>query len=290
MIRSYMRADGRYLAAIHNTVFPNSRHTPLSFGEFVAGTKALGGSVWIIEDSVIAGYGSVTPVPGLSGLAELDGCIATDRQRQGLGSALLTSMLQNLKGSTISQVAYGVEKIASPTALFFEKHHFFVEHEEWILAYFAGTKMAQWGRPDKVTIKTFTRNTAVTQFCNLYQKSFSGLPWDQPYSVDEVQDTLDYAADLQFLMLDGEAIGFAWTKLDAQGRGVIEPLGIIPPYQNRGYGRYLLTSTMRLLLNKGAKRIEIGAWRSNERAVELYRSVGYQHVKTITYLAYNLSE
>jgi ribosomal protein S18 acetylase RimI-like enzyme len=97
------------------------------------------------------------------------------------------------------------------------------------------------------------------------------------------------ASDILFLTLEGEAIGFAWTRRDAERRGVVEPLGIIPHYQNRGYGRCLLTTAMRILVDRGAQRIEIGAWHNNLQAIELYRSVGFEPVKTITYLAYNLS-
>ncbi len=77
-------------------------------------------------------------------------------------------------------------------------------------------------------------------------------------------------------------------RLDSEGTGIVEPLGILPAYQNQGYGRCLLTAAMRVLAQRGAERIEIGAWRDNERAIDLYRSLGFRHKKTITYLAYNL--
>ncbi len=52
---------------------------------------------------------------------------------------------------------------------------------------------------------------------------------------------------------------------------MIEPLGILPAYQGRGYGRLLLQLVLRELAARGAKKVEIGTWRDNEAAVHLYR-------------------
>jgi L-amino acid N-acyltransferase YncA len=124
MIRLYDPTDNRQLASLHNLVFPERTHTPSSFGEYVAGTRALGGFVWVIEDSSLAGYGSVTPVPGLAGIAELDGCIAAERRRQGLGSRLLTGILDGLRNTTIRQVTFAVESLAGPCGLVFPETPF----------------------------------------------------------------------------------------------------------------------------------------------------------------------
>ena len=290
MIRPYVTADGPQLVTIHNSVYPDSVHTTSSFGDYVAGTRALGGFVWVIGNPAVVGYGSVTPVPGLPGIAELAGCIAVDQQRKGLGSRLLTSMLDKCRDSNIRQVTFSVDRLESPAASFLRQHYFFAEHEEWIMMFGEMAMVLQENCPGPVKLQTYARQTAVSLFCRLYEESFSGLAWDQPYSELEVVERLDHADELLFLMLEGQAVGFAWTKLDSEGRGVVEPLGIVPTHQNRGYGRCLLTSAMRVLVNRGAKRIEIGAWRDNEKAIELYRSLGFQRYKTITYLAFNLAD
>ncbi len=57
----------------------------------------IGGLFGLLWNPQLAGYGSIAPVPGLPGIAELAGCIAPDQQRKGLGSRLLTGMLDALR-------------------------------------------------------------------------------------------------------------------------------------------------------------------------------------------------
>lgn len=288
MIRLYVPADAPKLAAIHNRVYPDEHYSVLGFNEYVEGIRSLGGFFWVITNPVPAGYGSIAPVPGLQGISELAGCIAPEQQRKGLGSRLLAGMLDGLRGSDIQQLSFSVDRLDSPAALFLRGHNFFVEHEEWILRLDEMAKLPQRSCPGEIKLQTYSRKTAVSLFCKLYEESFTGLPWNQPFAQIEVADTLDNADDILFLMQENRAVGIAWTKLDSEGTGIVEPLGIVPAFQNRGYGRCLLISAVHILAKRGAKRIEIGAWRRNERAVELYRSLDFQHIKTITYLAYNL--
>ncbi len=290
MARLYDADDSRELAAIHNLAFPDNQYSPSDFAEYVNGTRAYGGEVWVLEDGSVAGYAAVSPVPGLPTITELDGCIAPARRRQGLGTRLWRGVRDHLQGSNIKQVAYGVQCLQSSAALFLQKQGFFVEHEEWVLVFDDWENWQQLPHLDNLQVQTFSRKTAVSLFCDLYEQCFTGLPWDQPYSQKEVVNTLIQAADLQFLIVEGRTIGFAWTKLDSQGSGIIEPVGILPAYQNQGFGRQLLSLAMRSLKKRGARRIEIGAWRDNQRAIALYHSLGFRQVKTITYLAYNVNE
>jgi ribosomal protein S18 acetylase RimI-like enzyme len=145
-------------------------------------------------------------------------------------------------------------------------------------------------RIDAAQLQVYGRETAIPLFCRLYEESFSGLPWDQPFTNAEVATSLNDAKNMLFLTLDGEAIGFAWVNVDGDGKGLIEPLGIIPAYQYKGFGRVLLFRVIRELVRRGAKRVEIGAWRDNGAAIQLYRSVGFRHIKTFTYLAFNLND
>jgi mycothiol synthase len=289
MIRPFARFDTSHLVYIHNRVFPDRYFSATSFEKYVDHTRETGGIVWVVEAPTAVGYGIIAPLPGLPHIAELSGCIGPERRREGLGSRLLHGMLQALKGSKIQIVTFGTENIDAPPALFLQKNEFVKEHEEWILAF--DQRMGDVQVVDRTDThwQTFPRQTAVSLFLRLYKESFTGLPWDQPFSRDEVLDTLENASDLLFLMTEEEAIGFAWAKIDDEGIGVIEPLGIIPKYQGKGFGRFLLSRAISILQNRGARRIEIGAWSDNKKAVDLYQSMGFQHMKSITYLAYDLT-
>lgn len=288
MIRPYETADGPQVLRIHNAVFPDQKFTTRSLADYVTGTRAIGGLVWVIGKPSLVGYGVVAPVPGLPGIAELAGCIAPEQQRQGIGSLLLQGIANNLHDSDIRQITYSVESLDVPAALFLLRHNFFVEHEEWLLRFDNMAKLPESSWPNGVKLQTYPRKTAVALFCELYEQSFSGLPWDQPFTHMEVIDTLDSAEDLLFLISGGEAIGLAWIRRDSEEIAIVEPLAVLPAYQNQGYGRCLLTEAMHVLAQRGARQIEIGAWCDNVRAIELYRSLGFRRHKTITFLAYDL--
>jgi len=290
MIRAYGDQDAAQLAAIYNRVYGAKAVSPEGFRELVAGTLDAGGLVWVIGNSRLSGYAMVTPVPGLDGVGDLAGCIAPERQRCGLGSDLLRFLLEALRGGDFWQIAHHLTDLDSPAAYFLRQHDFFVEHEEVLMALDELSRLPSKRGDSPVRLRAYSRSTAVPLFCRLYEESFAGLPWNQPFTPAEVSAVLRDANNLLFLMLDGEAIGFAWVGLDQDGKGFVEPLGIIPAYQGKGFGRMLLTSVLQELIGRGAKDVGIGAWRNNEAAIRLYESFGFRQRKVFTYLALNLDE
>jgi ribosomal-protein-alanine N-acetyltransferase len=290
MIRSFGDQDAAQLAAIHNRVYGQKAVSPESFRELVKGTLEGGGLAWVIGEPLLSGYAMVTPVPGLPGVGDLAGCIAPEQQRHGLGSELLQFVLEALQGGDFWQISYCVTNLASPAACFLRQHDFFVEHEEVLMSLAEFDRLPAAIMSEPVRLRSYSRPTAVPLFCEFYEKSFRGLPWDQPFSTAEVSATLTDANNMLFLTLDGEAIGFAWVDLDRDGKGLIEPLGIIPAYQGKGFGRMLLLRVLQELIRRGAKEVEIGAWRDNQVAIQLYESFGFRQQKLFTYLAFNLDE
>jgi ribosomal protein S18 acetylase RimI-like enzyme len=294
MIRAYHERDAHYLAPIHTGVFPNDPLSPTAFRSMVSTMLAYGGKAWtIVADSPI-GYALAVPVPGLPHIADLTCCIAPAWQRQGLGGRLLQRVFADLQGSSFKQLTYEVRALDSPAAQFLGKNGFFIEHEEWLMRRADLRHLPRPEQPDSETadvaaIATLPRREAATNFKRLFSDSFGGLPWDQPYSEDEIESMLTYAADILFLMVGSTPTGFAWLHLEAGDLGVIEPLGVSPAYQGRGYGRFLLLCALHELARRGATRAQIGAWRTNEAAIRLYQSLGLTHQETVTFLAYDLA-
>ena len=250
---------------------------------------AVGGRIWALDLGAAVGYAWAAPIPGLEQLAELEGGILPRWQNQGWGSRMLARILADLQGSTFQQVTCGVEQLDSPAARLLLRHHFFVEHVEWVLR-----RKIEDAPPlvDKSGVKvvTFDRKTAVSEFTQLYNQIFDGYAWNQPFTLLEVDNLLDHPGDILFLAVQGGLVGLAWLHLEPDQTGVIEPFGIVKDWQGQGYGRYLLINAMSQLLKKGARRLQIGAWRDNEPAIQLYQNLGFQYHKSITYLAANLED
>lgn len=237
------------------------------------------GRAWVVEDGRPLGCLTLTPVPGLGGVFDLDGGVHPHFQRQGVGSLLWTAVRPQLPALGVKQISHAVTDLNSPAAHFLRRRHFFVEHEEWLMR----RPLPAPRSPLPLPLHTLPRARAIRTFLTLYDQSFGGRPWYQPYPLEEVAKTLADPEDMLFLLKREQPIGFAWLQEE-----MIEPIGIVKGEQGQGYGRLLLHAVIYELEKRGAKQAQIGVWRDNETAVRLYQSLGFQQEKTATYLALDL--
>jgi ribosomal protein S18 acetylase RimI-like enzyme len=166
-------------------------------------------------------------------------------------------------------------------------HGFELEHEESILRRATLVNLPAVSITYPAEIITLPRRTAIKKFCVLYEQVFARLPWYQPYTRTEVASLLQTADDLLFLHLDKKLYGFVWHQL--KGRmGVVEPMGVVDSLRRRGYGRCLLLAALHRLHDRGAQQAQIGTWATNQAALQLYESLGFQHEHSLYYLALNL--
>lgn len=86
-----------------------------------------------------------------------------------------------------------------------------------------------------------------------------------------------------FLLLDAEEIiGFCWTRVHDNGDGEIYRIGIVPDRAGSGAGKLMLSTGFAYLAEHDrAQRGVLWVDASNERALNLYRSVGMQPERTI---------
>jgi ribosomal protein S18 acetylase RimI-like enzyme len=248
--------------------------------------------VWVLTiDNAILGYAAMLPAPGLPGLVELEGFIAPKYQRQGWGTRLLQHIQQEVAGSAISQLSHAVPSLDTPAARFLLKNHFFIEHEEWTMEWLMAN--GKWLMVNdhlpfaNLQLTTCPRREAIPLFCQLYTASFTGLPWDQPFTAAEVASLLTDSNDLKFLLEGNTPIGFMWVRRQDNHTVQFEPAGIIKEKQGLGYGRYLFQSVLQQLAQEGVTAVSLGVW-ANNPATHLYQSLGFQHTSTTTYLAYDI--
>lgn len=247
---------------------------------------------WVMRDHQDRpiGYAVVVPVPGLPGLADLTGSIVPDRRRQGYGRHLLHHVLTHLRYTDVHQVSVSVPTLQTPTAYFLRAQGFFVEHEECTLHLADLTTLPQLPPcPDGHVFSLSAPGVVAEQFCTLYEQSFAGRPWFQPYTPAEVLGTFDAPTDILFLSLESvpTPIGFVWLRRQGD-EAEIEPIGIVSTWQGRGYGRFLLLTTLHYLAQQGIRQVQISLWQDNQPALRLYQSLGFQPQETLIYLARNV--
>ncbi len=248
------------------------------------------GRAWILrQGQAVAGYASIMPAPGLPGLYELDGMIAPAQRRRGLASFLLATLVERLADSGVSQLFYAAPNAATPAARFLLENGFFVEHEErrLVLTDLSALPAADLDRP--FSLLTFGRRQAIAHFRQLYQDSFAGLAWYQPYVDDrEVAREMDDPGDLLFLAEGRRPVGFLWLRWPDLRSAEIEPVGLLPAYQGRGLGRQLMLAGLERAAQQGAEQVWVGAWRRNTPAMTLYRNLGFRPIEGKLFLAYDL--
>lgn len=279
-VRPYRPADRRALVTLHRPARRLSRQLDA------------GGQGWVVsEGAAPIAYATLTPVPGLAGVVDLDCFVEPARRRQGAGSKLLQHVVAAARERGLRQLSHAVSTLEGEAAHFLLARGFYLEHEEWRLERSALQQLAALRLPDGVRLQRLGRLEAIRQFRALYERSFGGTPWYQPYTTDaEVGAELAQAGDLLFLLCEGEAAGFAWTRLAYGTVGEIEPLGIVPAFQGRGCGRVLLQAALHQLVRRGAERVQLGVWRRNQAALALYRGAGFRHTGTRYYLALDLAD
>ena len=271
-IRRRQKRDTVVLKYLHQAInptqpFPLTRH------------------LWLIEDGGdVVGYTAVHPVPGLDRIYNLEGGILPSYRRRGFGSRLLQHILHEAPNLNIRQLSYCVTDLNSTAAHFLRHYNFFLEHEEWLMNL---SLLLPRSPAPLLSCHLQTHPAPSRLFCELYDLSFGNMPWYQPYSREEVEGSLKAPEDILFLFKYEQPIGFVWLQGDAQG-AAIEPIGIVQGEWGKGYGRFLLLAALHTLKERGAAQARIGVWRSNQAAVHLYQSVGFQHQQTLTYLAYNI--
>lgn len=98
------------------------------------------------------------------------------------------------------------------------------------------------------------------------------MPWSKESFQQEL--TRNVAARYLVAELEGKVIGYAgaWVILDESH---ITNIAISEAYRGHGYGRKLTEALMQYLSNLGAAYATLEVRRSNERAQNLYKSLGY---------------
>lgn len=247
--------------------------------------------LWIIaQRGRTVGYAAAVEVPGLEAIFELSLFIARPFRGQGLGSRLLAHVNDQLGRSGARQISHPVADLDGRCARFLRRHGFAVEHQEWQMRLATLEAIPPAELPVGYELTTYSRRLTIQQLLRLSDECFRGLPWHQPFSYEEIAATLRHPGDALFLTHNGEPAGFVWTHFKTPDSGQIEPIGVLPAYQRKGLGRQLMLGGLHHLQAQGARQVDLGVWQDNHIAIQLYRSLGFEHVSTLTYMALDLSK
>ncbi len=289
-IRQLRPDETAALFVVHAAIEPADAGQLLAWTQEMEERLETGGCAWVVaRGRRLAGYAAADPVPGLPGVFDLTGGIVPARRRQGVGTALLRHVQQAAHARGIDQLSSRVDSLDDEVARFLLQRDFYVEHEECLLTLGELSDLPQLPEGPPSDLIAYPYGEAVSRFCRIYDDSFAGKPWSQPYTEDEVAAALASPDDLLFATIEGEPVGVIWHEMTAEGAGRVEPLGIGRAYQGMGHGRRLLLAALHNLRRRGATEVQLGVWRDNHAAMSLYHSLGFTEVDNWYFLAHDVA-
>ena len=179
----------------------------------------------------------------------------------------------------------GLIRAESPHAQFLLHRGFSIEHIEWEMTL---------RRPEKVpnvdvALTQYPRDQAIPLFRGLYNAAFEPTAWYQPWLNDsEVLGDWRSGDQILFLEVADKPIGFVWARRPQRQVAELEPVGIIAAEQGKGFGRKLLVAALNHLALQQVHSVKLGVWATNQPAINLYRSLGFQKTDSRTYLSRKL--
>lgn len=149
--------------------------------------------------------------------------------------------------------------------------------------------------PPNITIQTGKEIPDFASYVKVHNEAFSEHFGFRPYSEQEFKVILEEAwkayDNEHWFAYDGKnLVGICTSQVNPELKtiGLIQILGVLPSYQHQGIGRCLLASSIQSLIEKGCKKIELGVEANNEKALTLYKNVGFKEEETRTLMVYKL--
>jgi len=132
-------------------------------------------------------------------------------------------------------------------------------------------------------VESFKRNKDESRYLDLNNQIFKGHPdqsdWDLSKLLAKMGEVWFRPDRLIFVKKDGRDLGFFWLKEHQLiGERVCEifVIGIIPSLQGEGLGKKILTLALKQMILDGYSQAWVYTDESNERALKLYRSFGFE--------------
>ena len=141
--------------------------------------------------------------------------------------------------------------------------------------------------PPDVVVRSYRHPEDMAAYVALAQASFADHPTPMEFTEKMVGHShalpeFDPASILLVAPAAEPATLVAWAKVrrfesdDGAPRGSIDFVGVLPAWRRRGLGRELLRWGIAKLRDDGAGIVELNVTASNARALELYRSAGFE--------------
>ena len=134
--------------------------------------------------------------------------------------------------------------------------------------------------PPGIELRPFASGTDDESWLEVNRLAFAGHPEQQVFSAADLRGRIAEpwfdASDFLIAEDDAGIAGFCWVKIPAPSHGEIYVVGVHPRAQGLGLGRSLVLAGLDRMTTRGVPEVRLYVDGENERAVALYRALGFQ--------------
>jgi mycothiol synthase len=231
---------------------------------------------------------------GLSGAGrpELDLVVVPEARGRGVGTALVTTILDAVEGIPITAWSHGNHPAAAALA---PRVGLEAVRELWLMRRRAADPLPEVAVPAGYTIRPFRPGRDDPGFLAVNAAAFASHPeqgaLDQGGLTERMAEEWFDPDGFLIGERDGEIVGFHWTKVHpAEGGspayGEVYVIGVDPSTQGSGLGRALLVAGLTHLQDRGLDEVVLYVEGENTGAIRLYTSFGFTHAPSDTDVMY----
>jgi mycothiol synthase len=254
--------------------------------------------VWVAEtEGKLVGYGAALEQP--SQRCTMYVVVHPSQRRKGLGSQLLElALARALEVGSKTILVYANEH--NPASNLFLKHHGFAAvGSSGLMKAPASLEIPTFKFPKGFVLKKYSEvndtSTLLYALNQCYMDMWGHGRNDTP-TADEIRSPRFlhyYAADDVLMLFDPKNVVAGICSVKPEGRrdesgsptDLLDGPGVIKEYREQGYQRQLVLAGVQQLRKNGTHDISLVFYGDNEKALDIYRSLGFEMVNL--YIAYH---